>query len=270
MNNALFALSDLTTDFDGEPRIRDILIGERLGYDRPRDIRKNIEKNLAELESYGMCAKLARVVERENRGTIEVQEYWPNEAQCLLICMFARTDAAAEVRKALIDVFMAWRRGQLPPANDDAGGSASPETPAAAWDDLGRDDVRLALTMVRECRIIFGRPAARDLWRHLPLPQPLVTAEEAEAEAGGRMGACRAEVEAFLLDACYSVPGETVAKDTLYAVYVARTGQSAMDRAMFGKCMAAHGFVTVRTTDAAGRRSWAYRDIRLATDKGEE
>jgi hypothetical protein len=36
-----------------------------------------------------------------------------NEPQALLICMFARTERAAAVRDQMIEVFMAWRRGQL-------------------------------------------------------------------------------------------------------------------------------------------------------------
>jgi hypothetical protein len=36
-----------------------------------------------------------------------------NEAQALLVCLFSRTGKAAEVRRALIEVFTAWRRGQL-------------------------------------------------------------------------------------------------------------------------------------------------------------
>ncbi|RRY11403.1 hypothetical protein EGJ58_07010 [Brucella anthropi] len=36
-----------------------------------------------------------------------------NEGQALLICMFAKTIAASAVRKALIDVFMEYRRGKI-------------------------------------------------------------------------------------------------------------------------------------------------------------
>lgn len=156
----LFALSDLNTEFDEEPRIRDLLIGERLGYERPRDVRKVIEKNIEELEAHGLARQLgAPIISGKGRETI-VQEYWLNEAQALLICMFARTDTAVQVRQALITVFMAWRRGQLPPS------------PVQHPLEIDEDKLPLYLSLVREMRLAHGKAAARTLWRQLPLPQP--------------------------------------------------------------------------------------------------
>lgn len=104
----LFSLSDLNTSVNHEPRLMDLVIAERLGFDRPRDIRKIIERNMKELTTYGTCATVARVI----RGN-ETKEYYLNEGQALLICALSRTKQAAKVRKALIDVFMSWRRGEL-------------------------------------------------------------------------------------------------------------------------------------------------------------
>ncbi|WP_085090269.1 hypothetical protein [Azospirillum oryzae] len=39
--------------------------------------------------------------------------YWLNEGQVLVICMLSRTPQAAQVRKEVIEVFMAYRRGLL-------------------------------------------------------------------------------------------------------------------------------------------------------------
>ena len=39
-----------------------------------------------------------------------------NEPQALLLCLFSRTEKAAEVRRTVIAVFSAWRRGQLAPS----------------------------------------------------------------------------------------------------------------------------------------------------------
>jgi phage anti-repressor protein len=41
--------------------------------------------------------------------------FYLNEEQALLICMFARTDKAKQVRTEVIRVFTAWRRGNLAP-----------------------------------------------------------------------------------------------------------------------------------------------------------
>ncbi|WP_417624979.1 hypothetical protein [Paremcibacter congregatus] len=100
--------SDLDSSITKEPRIHDERIGERLGLSRPRDIRKMIERNRSELESFGSLAPRCR----KSRGQ-DFDEYWLNEEQALLICMFARTDRAAEVRREVITVFTAWRKGTL-------------------------------------------------------------------------------------------------------------------------------------------------------------
>lgn len=106
------SLVDLNSEVNHEPRILDVRVGERLGFDRPRDIRQLIDRNREELEAYGPLA--AR--HRKSRGQ-EFTEYWLNEGQTLLLCMFSRTPAAAAVRREVIEVFMAYRRGLLAPAS---------------------------------------------------------------------------------------------------------------------------------------------------------
>jgi hypothetical protein len=95
---------------DGEPRIFDLVLADRLGFTRPRTIRQLIERSMAELESFGLIA--ARCSAYRNR---QFTEYWLNEPQALLVCLFSRTEKAAEVRRTVIAVFSAWRRGQLAP-----------------------------------------------------------------------------------------------------------------------------------------------------------
>lgn len=48
---------------DNEPRIKDVVLGERLGLNRPRKIREVILSNMAELLAYG-CAPLVRAHEK--------------------------------------------------------------------------------------------------------------------------------------------------------------------------------------------------------------
>jgi hypothetical protein len=95
-----------------ELRIQDVRIGERLGFDRPRKIRELIERNKEELETYGALAPHGGAQLRENGATIVVDEFWLNEPQTLLLCMFSRTEKAAEVRREVISVYMAHRQGQ--------------------------------------------------------------------------------------------------------------------------------------------------------------
>jgi hypothetical protein len=156
----MFSLTDLNLEIDGEPRIRDLTIADRLGYERPRKIRELIEANMAELQQYGLAPRRGAPITSGKGRVTEVEEYWLNEAQCLLVCMFSRTDAAAEVRRALIEVFMAWRRGELPPPK-----AAMPEAL------LDPEDERLWQGRLALARRILGKEAARLLWSMSPLPQ---------------------------------------------------------------------------------------------------
>jgi hypothetical protein len=100
-------VSDLDA-IDGEPRIFDLVLAEHLGFSRSRAVRQLIERSRTELESYGLIA--TRCGDYRNR---QFTEYWLNETQALLVCVLSRTERAAQVRRALIAVFTAWRRGQL-------------------------------------------------------------------------------------------------------------------------------------------------------------
>lgn len=96
------------TEVEGAPRCRDIELAERLGFDRPRDIRKLIQRNMAELSAFGTCATVAHVV-RGNPAT----EFWLNEEQALLVSVLSDAPKAPAVRSMLIRVFVAWRRGHM-------------------------------------------------------------------------------------------------------------------------------------------------------------
>lgn len=50
------------TPIDGEPRVHDLALAEKLGFDQPRDIRKLIKRNRTKLEALGPCATVARVI----------------------------------------------------------------------------------------------------------------------------------------------------------------------------------------------------------------
>ncbi len=95
-------------EVDGEPRVRDLDLAEKLGFDRPRDIRKLIERNIVEIERFGTCATVAHVV----RGN-PTKEFHLNEEQALLVSVLSNAPNAAAVRAMLIRVFVAFRRGEL-------------------------------------------------------------------------------------------------------------------------------------------------------------
>lgn len=105
------AIRDLSM-LEGEPRLKDTLLAERLGFAEPRMVRKLIERNAAELEAYGPLHSARELTLIGSGAKRETSVYYLNEAQTLLICMFSRTAKAAEVRTQVIAVFMAWRRGE--------------------------------------------------------------------------------------------------------------------------------------------------------------
>ena len=98
------------TVLNGEPRVYDITLGERLGFERPRDIRKIIKRNEAKLLTFGGCATVARVVEGN-----ETAEFYLNQKQSLFICMKSETDRAFDVQVEIIRVFDAYLNGDLKP-----------------------------------------------------------------------------------------------------------------------------------------------------------
>lgn len=112
----LITIDDLNTTVNHEPRLLDTIVGKRLGYNRPRVIRELIERCKDELETYGSIA----VRHGAYRGH-ETTEYYLNEGQCLVLCALSRTPQAATVRKAIIEVFMAHRRGALDAIQDHDG-----------------------------------------------------------------------------------------------------------------------------------------------------
>ena len=54
-----------------------------------------------------------RHVQTSNKGGRPGTAYYLNEGQALVLCALSRTAVASQIRKALIDVFRAYRDGQL-------------------------------------------------------------------------------------------------------------------------------------------------------------
>lgn len=107
-------------DIEGEARARDLDIADRLGFERPRKIRELIERNLEELQRYGLTPHRGAPIVSGKGRVSDVQEYWLNEPQALLIAMRSDAELAPAVREMLIRVFMAWRHGRGAPAFDEA------------------------------------------------------------------------------------------------------------------------------------------------------
>jgi len=96
------------TPINGEPRVHDLHLAERLGFDRPRDIRKIIKRNEAKLLNFGGCATVARVVEGN-----ETTEFYLNQRQAIFLCMKSETERAFDVQVEIVRVFDAYLNGDL-------------------------------------------------------------------------------------------------------------------------------------------------------------
>jgi hypothetical protein len=94
---------------DAEPRVRDAHLGTMLGYAKAADIRKLIDRMVAdgELLENELIATVAK------SGGRPAREVWLTEEQALLLC--ARSDAprARDVRRDLVRVYIAVRHGAL-------------------------------------------------------------------------------------------------------------------------------------------------------------
>lgn len=187
-------LSITATDLnmlDDEPRLLDLRLAEALGFAQTRDVRKLIDRNKGELASYGeVCATVAQTSPAGGRPGLE---YWLNEAQALLVCMFSRTDQAARVRRELVEVFMAWRRGKA------LGGAGAGSAALFPLDEQPLGLLWAKIALLKEVRLGHGSRAAAQLYSTLGLP-PVSGSQIAEADDG------RACLAALL--SASAVPGE--------------------------------------------------------------
>ncbi len=106
-------------EHEDEPRIRDIVLGKKLGMARPRDIRKLIERHMDTLTRFGTCATVARV-SKGARGAATATEYLLNEEQAVYLVTQSDAPNALETKVAVVKVFVAWRHGHLVPDDERA------------------------------------------------------------------------------------------------------------------------------------------------------
>jgi len=168
---------------EGEPRMRDLDVAEALDFERPRKIRDLIARRKTELEEFGICPTMGLIHEGAGRPG---EEYWLNEKQALFICTKSEAKNALDITIQMIEVFSAWRHGQLAPRS-----VAEPDE-RSERDALIEvvEDVNFPNIMVllREARVTHGKKAAQRLWKRAGLPMPDVAEIKAEAAQSGEIG----------------------------------------------------------------------------------
>lgn len=212
----MISVSDLHV-MNGEPRVLDLKLAEALDFSQTYDIRKLINRNIDELNSHGeVFATMAKTPSTGGRPT---QEYWLNEAQALLICMFSRTDKAADGRTEIIRVFLAWRRGELVQVRERHGQIVA--------EDVRSLPIMERLGLATEFRRIFGPQPAQAMWPYLDLPMPPVALEADDAGDAEAPHCLRVLLEAAVLP-----PGPNKAPDIDWAIEAAITGDETMRTAL--------------------------------------
>lgn len=117
---------------EAEPLIRDLELGERLAFDRPRDVRKLIERLTAagKLNDSELRATMAQT------GGRPARELWLTEEQALMVVTASETPKAIALTREIVRVFMAARRGQLVAAVASPPAFPSPTPPDPRVDRL--------------------------------------------------------------------------------------------------------------------------------------
>lgn len=99
------------TVIDGDARVSCRHLQEVLGFTRIDSLHKLIRAHEDELNDFGGVFRFE--AEKSGRGRRAIH-YYLNEHQATAVCLWAETPKARAARKLIVEVFTAWRRGQLP------------------------------------------------------------------------------------------------------------------------------------------------------------
>jgi len=161
----LIAVDGWTLDVtDDEPTILDVELGSKLGLNRPRDIRKLVERLVRDgkLNDIRIRAAVARIELRPGVHREQVvNEYWLTEKQALKVIAKSETTIADSILDEVIEVFTAVRRGRLappylPPNSPDLGDSLYREDIKARCVDCARRTEQSTYRVQGWLRALFG------------------------------------------------------------------------------------------------------------------
>lgn len=156
---------------DGEMRIRDLELAERLEFGRIRDIRKLIKRYLPKLESFGGCATVERVVE----GNIVV-EFWLNQKQSIFICMKSETDKAFDVQADIVRVYDQVVKGTYRPKSfveDVIEGMKRNEVHLLGFNQMSLMDRKVMKSLQWEIQQSLGLTSKKMMKRRIDMRAPL-------------------------------------------------------------------------------------------------
>ncbi len=91
-------------DDDGEPRLLDLDLAERLGYERPRKIRGLIDRHMDTIIEFGPCPTVGLGI---GEGARAADAYLLNEEQAIYIATQSDAPNAKAVKILVVKVFSA-------------------------------------------------------------------------------------------------------------------------------------------------------------------
>jgi len=190
-------------EIEGEPRMRDLDIAEALGFQQRASIRKLIYRNLLELSEFGIISTVETISGCVGRPG---EEYWLNEQQAYYICTQSKAKAAFEVTKRMIEVFTAYRHGEVPPLQ-------APDSRSTVDDLLARPDYKARFALINAAHRIHGRKAAQEMWRLAGFPEVAWVEAQAVPEVND-------DITLFLQENCiYSLDAGFTRTATLLSAY---------------------------------------------------
>lgn len=106
---------DLLVGQDSEPRVRDLDLGARLGYERPAKFRELVKRLVRDgiLNNYDIIPTVGRA--KVGHGWREVVEYHLSQTGAILAIMRSDTQAATAIARQVVEVFLAYRAGLMKP-----------------------------------------------------------------------------------------------------------------------------------------------------------
>jgi Winged helix-turn-helix DNA-binding len=111
---------------DKEPRVLDLDLADRLGYSRPRDIRKLVERMIEKRQLTDVRATVSRS-SIPNGGFRDDSAYHLTETQALKVAAKSETEPADKLLDEIIRVFLLAKQGKLP-------GQSNPQSVAGIFE----------------------------------------------------------------------------------------------------------------------------------------
>lgn len=154
---------------EGEFRVLDTDLAERLGFERPRDIRKLITRWLGELQQLGVCAAMAQT--SGAKGGRPTTVYYLNRKQAIFITAKSETPEATDITIEIIHRFDEYELGRATLAQQPL---IEPPFHSKGHDEWTLEELRAKMSEVNLYGRTLSTPAAAWMLERLgfPLPPP--------------------------------------------------------------------------------------------------